>query len=272
MAVSVLLQLPMIVTQPSNQVALANWRITNGITAIGSLPISYQWRFDGTNILGATNATFMTTNMQADYNGDYDVVLNNAYGGIVSSNASLTMVSSIVVGWGRNDYGQATVPDGLTNVVAVAVNGSGYSSAFDAEQSLALNADGTVVAWGRSGKEFAVPTGLSNVMAVAVGWYHDLALTSNGTVVAWGRNNFQQTNVPAGLDSVMLVAAGGQHSVALKNDGTVVAWGDNSRRQTNVPAGLATWWRSLPVPTTAWLCGVMELWWRGGTTPRKKPM
>src|SRR5205807_10459559 len=36
---------------------------------------------------------------------------------------------------------------------------------------------------------------------IAAGEYHSLALQSNGTVVAWGSNSSGQTNVPAGLGS-----------------------------------------------------------------------
>ena len=43
-----------------------------------------------------------------------------------------------VVAWGRNDYGQSTVPAGLK---AVQIAGGVY-------HSLALTDDGTVVAWG----------------------------------------------------------------------------------------------------------------------------
>lgn len=46
---------------------------------------------------------------------------------------------STIVAWGRNDYGQCTVP--LPNVDFVAVSGGGY-------HSLGLKSDGTIVAWG----------------------------------------------------------------------------------------------------------------------------
>jgi hypothetical protein len=84
-----------------------------------------------------------------------------------------------------------------------------------------------------------VPAGLSNVVAIAAGDSHSLALKADGTVVAWGYNNYGQTNVPAGLSNVAAIAGGWAHSLALKNDGTVVAWGDNADGQTDVPAGLS---------------------------------
>ena len=58
-----------------------------------------------------------------------------------------------VVAWGSDEYGQASVPAGLTGVVAVAAGQL---------HSLALKDDGTVVAWGRNSHGQArVPPGLT---------------------------------------------------------------------------------------------------------------
>ena len=142
-----------------------------------------------------------------------------------------TGAAGTVVAWGRDDYGQGSVPAGLNDITAVA--GGVW-------HSLALKADGTVVAWGDNYfGQSSVPAGLSGVTAIAAGWYHSLALKADGTVVAWGRNLYGQANVPADLGDVTAIAAGGNHSLALKADGTVVAWGDDSYGQSSVPAGLS---------------------------------
>ena len=136
-----------------------------------------------------------------------------------------------VVAWGNNLYGQATIPFGLTNIVAVA-GGSCHS--------LVLTANGTVLAWGTNyyGPTTNVPLSLTDAVAIAAGDYHNLALTANGAVVAWGYNANNQTNVPAGLKDAMALAAGGYHSLALRSNGTVLAWGSNIFGQTNVPPNL----------------------------------
>ncbi|HEY5912433.1 MAG TPA: immunoglobulin domain-containing protein [Verrucomicrobiae bacterium] len=83
-----------------------------------------------------------------------------------------------------------------------------------------------VVAWGgnRYG-EATVPAGLTNVVAIAAGNFHNLALRSDGTVAVWGDRSYGQTNVPAGLSNVVAIAAYGDQCLALKADGRVVGWG-----------------------------------------------
>lgn len=95
----------------------------------------------------------------------------------------------------------------LSNVTSVAGSGA---------HALALNRDGTVVAWGNNScGECLVPAGLSHVIAIAAAEHLSLALKSNGTVAAWGGNYRGQTSVPAGLSNVIAIAAGGSFSLAI---------------------------------------------------------
>ncbi|PYI50989.1 immunoglobulin-like domain-containing protein [Paenibacillus flagellatus] len=137
--------------------------------------------------------------------------------------------------WGDDDpeLGQLTVPDELTEP------GTAMDIAAGSYHSLALKANGTVVAWGDNRYGQTDVPGLSGVKAVSAGTQHSLALTANGTVVAWGDDYYGQTTVPPGLSGVVAIAAGGFHSLALKADGTVVAWGNNSSGQRIVPSGLS---------------------------------
>jgi hypothetical protein len=98
-----------------------------------------------------------------------------------------------------------------------------------------LKADGTVVNFG----SYMPPTDLAGVKAVAAGGYHTLALKADGTVVAWGYNDNGQTDVPVGLTDVTAVAGGQDFSLALKADGSVVGWGHDNVGQLSVPAGLS---------------------------------
>jgi hypothetical protein len=161
--------------------------------------------------------------------------------------AAQATATPTLVPWGCSvagfDYGQCSVPGGLSGVTAIA--------ASDAD-SLALKSDGTVVAWGCANANFGnrgqcdVPGDLSGVTAIAAGFSDSLALKGDGTVVAWGcaggNGIWGQCNVPGGLSGVTAIAAGSYHSLALKGDGTVVAWGCSSGSdfgQCSVPGGLS---------------------------------
>jgi hypothetical protein len=121
-----------------------------------------------------------------------------------------------VVAWGCgvSNFGQCSVPGGLSGVTAIAASFS---------HSLALKGDGTVVAWGcgpgTDHGQCSVPGGLSGVKAIAAGDFQSLAVRGDGTIVAWGCGgpapDDRQCSVPGGLSWVIAVAAGSSHSLAL---------------------------------------------------------
>ena len=92
--------------------------------------------------------------------------------------------------------------------------------------------------------------GLTEVTAIAAGAHFSMALLANGTVVAWGDDDRFQLGdeavlkeeseeeeglvsvnpVPVdGLSNVKAISAGQNHALALLNDGTVVSWGDDTK-------------------------------------------
>ena len=86
---------PVIVTQPASQVVRPGTNVTFCVSASGSLPMSYQWRKEGTNLVnggriaGASSAC-LTISSAVEADGDqYSVAITNAYGSVVSSNATL---------------------------------------------------------------------------------------------------------------------------------------------------------------------------------------
>ena len=128
-----------------------------------------------------------------------------------------------IVAWGATDHsGQTYVPPDLSNVIAIAA-GEFFS--------MALQSDGTVVAWGDGVTD--LPPELTNVATIAAGSFsvfgqpdsHALALKADGTVIAWGGDQHGETDVPIDLTNAVAIACGGYHNLALRADGTVVAWG-----------------------------------------------
>lgn len=224
---------PAITAQPTNATVAFGGETSFSVSAIGAPVLWYQWRFNGGSIAGATNSSFSIATAQLADAGSYSVLVSNAYGSLLSSNATLTVLPpvSAIVSAGDSSLGQRDLPVGSTNLLAVAAGDW---------HSLALRREGRVLAWGYNWNgQATAPAALSNAVAIAAGGYHSLALDANGRVWAWGDNSYGQTNVPVGLGEVFAIAAGTWHSLALRTDGHIVAWGDNAAGQTNVPAGLS---------------------------------
>src|SRR5207244_3232261 len=64
---------PSTTTQPSSRTNNAGTTATFTVTASGTGPLSYQWRFNGTDISAATSGSLMLGNVQAEDAGDYSV-------------------------------------------------------------------------------------------------------------------------------------------------------------------------------------------------------
>ncbi len=134
-----------------------------------------------------------------------------------------------VIGWGEDDFGQATPPPQLGDVVQISAGCS---------HNLALASDGTVRSWGmNSFGQLDIPPGLTNAVQVSAGCSHNVALRADGLVFAWGSDAFGKSTPPA-LSGVTQVCAGDGHSAARKSDGTVVLWGRNASGESTPPAGL----------------------------------
>jgi uncharacterized repeat protein (TIGR03803 family) len=83
---------PVVITaQPLDQTVGAGQNASFSVTATGTLPVSYQWRFNATPIAGATDSTYGRANVQITDAGSYSVIVSNAVAGVTSSNAVLTV-------------------------------------------------------------------------------------------------------------------------------------------------------------------------------------
>lgn len=84
---------PSIVQQPAGQTVIAGSSASFTAVCGGSPPLSYQWFFNGTNVLtGATNATLTVTNAQPSDAGLYSLVVTNLAGAVTSAVARLTVI------------------------------------------------------------------------------------------------------------------------------------------------------------------------------------
>src|SRR5688572_6038636 len=111
-----------------------------------------------------------------------------------STHSLALRTNGTVVAWGSTDNGAsvASVPAGLSNVIAIA------AGSFSA----ALKSDGSVVIWGTMRHEITnVPPAAVSVTALAIGGSAVIALRSDRTVVAWGFG--PEKDVPPGLSNVV---------------------------------------------------------------------
>ena len=83
---------PVIVTQPSDVSVVVGSTAVFSVLATGADPITYQWRKNGTPIVGATAASYTTPVMAlADAGAVYSVAVNNPGGTATSRDALLTV-------------------------------------------------------------------------------------------------------------------------------------------------------------------------------------
>ena len=109
-----------------------------------------------------------------------------------------------------------------------------FSDSLSAKNhTVALKADGTVMATGYNAYGECDVSDWKDVVDVSAGYNYTISLKANGTVVATGYNEYGQCDVLDWVD-IVSVSAGHNHTIGLKADGTVVAMGNNASRQCNV--------------------------------------
>ncbi|HTB82843.1 MAG TPA: FG-GAP-like repeat-containing protein, partial [Candidatus Sulfotelmatobacter sp.] len=83
---------PQVTLQPTNLLVLVSGTATFSSAASGTTPLAYQWLFNGTNLVRATNSTLVVTNVQPGNAGTYALLVTNTYGLALSSNAVLSVI------------------------------------------------------------------------------------------------------------------------------------------------------------------------------------
>jgi hypothetical protein len=86
---------PIITTQPTNQSVSLGAKVIHLVSATTvAPPLSYQWRFNGTEIAGTTQRTLTLTNLQAVDAGGYSVLVADGSGAVTSRVAQLEVDST----------------------------------------------------------------------------------------------------------------------------------------------------------------------------------
>lgn len=85
---------PSITTQPQSTNVLIGANVMFSVAATGSPVPKYQWRFNGTNIAGATTTSYTKNNVQPADAGVYSVAVSNVAAVVMSDDATLSLVAA----------------------------------------------------------------------------------------------------------------------------------------------------------------------------------
>lgn len=128
--------------------------------------------------------------------------------------------SGAVTAWGKDSYGQATLP------AAVVTGPSTMVAAGDYYSMSVTGATSKTYVWGNPLYSIidSAPTG-TGIRAIAGGVSNAVALLASYDVIAWGRYYGTSTTLLAGCTTCTAVYAGGDGNIAvLKSDGTIRVW------------------------------------------------
>ena len=94
---TVVVPVPVITAQPTDQFALIGGAVTFSVTASSPVPQTYQWRKGGVDIPGAIAPTFAIPAFQSGDAGSYTVVVTNSGGSVTSNAATLVLALAPVI-------------------------------------------------------------------------------------------------------------------------------------------------------------------------------
>jgi Immunoglobulin I-set domain len=120
---------PSITSQPANQTVTAGQTANFSVAAIGTSPMSYQWRKNGVSISGATASSYTTpATTSTDSGSAFSVLVTNSAGSASSNNATLTVNSANVAPSITTQPANQTVTVGQTATFSVLATGTGTLS------------------------------------------------------------------------------------------------------------------------------------------------
>ena len=159
---------PVVRVQPLSQKVYLSGQLRLQVAADGNLPMFFQWRFNGEDLSGATDAALTLNNL----------VLAWGVGGQGPLGTGFVAIAPFLGLRNNGTVGSASwpAPIGLTGVVEIA---GGSSTQF-----LARKSDGTVITWGSTNSYglWAIPSPLSNAIAVGCGRAQSLVALGDGSL------------------------------------------------------------------------------------------
>jgi len=87
---------PIITTQPLSQVVASGSSVTLNVAANGTVPLTYQWFYNGNAIAGATSSSYTVNSFSNTSAGNYYATVTNSAGSVTSSTAILSLLATNV--------------------------------------------------------------------------------------------------------------------------------------------------------------------------------
>jgi hypothetical protein len=238
---------PVIAAPVQNQTSPVGASVTFAVQAIGSGPLSYQWRFNGVNISQAVASTLTIGSVQISNQGEYSVVVANSAGAVLSEPALLVVTSPVrFISQPRS----LTLSEGSTAAFSAAATGASpitYQWRFNgADVSGAVNStlivsdvkasqagNYTVVARNSTSSVESQPAVLivgqppiisrqPSAQTAVVGGTATFTVSAEGTGPIGYKWMFNQQTLPGATNSVLILAsvdqqAAGVYSVIVSN-------------------------------------------------------
>jgi len=172
--------------------------------------VGYQWRFNGSNVSGATNASLILTDVQPSDEGSYSVVVTDLAGSTTSSNAALEvkLIPTILVQ--PTNQTVFSFQSVTFSVVAQGPVPLQYQWTFDGADISDATNSGLVLS--------NVPPSQVGTYAVIVGTEPNVTVSSNAVLSVYAPNEIV-SNLDAGQLNTALQAGG---TVTFATNGTIV--------------------------------------------------
>jgi hypothetical protein len=150
---------PVIYQQPQTTIRFAADPVAISVAAGGSNPLSYQWKFNGTNVIaGATNSNYFLGAVQFNNAGTYSCTISNSQGVTNSDSATLTVLTTPTI-----SYAQIVIAD---NPIAYwrlnETNGTIAHDSWGGHDGQYTNAILGVSGYNTNDPDFAVAVGVLN--------------------------------------------------------------------------------------------------------------
>jgi len=240
--------LPFITVQPRDAAVVEGADATFSVSANSLSPLTYQWQFNTTNLPGAATNFFTVTNAQPADAGNYSVIVSNATGGVISSNAVLKVVTSPLI---LTNPASRTVNQGdnaTFTVTAIGIPPLAYQWRFNGTNITTATTNFYTVTNAQSaddGDYSVIVTNYSGsaTSAVASLTVNEVIVGTPVTLAGWdvnGQSNFGLSPLPPSTNAPGLTIVGLTRGAGVATTQTAAqrAWGGNGFDSANTNAAV----------------------------------